>query len=50
MDLRANLAVKAQAIRAELPHMRLDAEPSLMSVEEKDQAAKTLRDLLDRLR
>lgn len=49
IDLRANLAATRRAIRAELPHLRLDAEPELMSADERDQAATALRDALHRL-
>jgi PAS domain S-box-containing protein len=35
-------------IRAELPHLRLDADPALMSAEERDQAAAALRQALHR--
>ena len=33
-----------RAVRAELPHLRLEAEPELMSADERDQAATALRD------
>ena len=49
VDLRTNLAAGRRAIRAELPHLRLDAEPALMSADERDQAATALRDALDRI-
>ena len=48
IDLKTNLVVKAEAISAELPHLRLQAEPGLMSAEERCEAVKTLRELLDR--
>jgi adenylate cyclase len=49
VDLQDNLAEDPRVVRAELPHMRLDAQPGLMSADERGQAARTLRDLLDRL-
>ncbi|WP_202334242.1 MULTISPECIES: adenylate/guanylate cyclase domain-containing protein [unclassified Mesorhizobium] len=50
VDLRANLAARAQPILAELPHLKLRAEPGLMSAKERGEATKTLRDLLERLK
>jgi hypothetical protein len=35
-------------IHAELPHLRLEADPELMSAEERDQAAAALRQALSR--
>jgi adenylate cyclase len=49
VDLIANLAASRRAIRAELPHLRLEAEPELMSIDERNRAAAALRDALDRL-
>jgi C4-dicarboxylate-specific signal transduction histidine kinase len=49
VDLKSNLATKAQAVTTQLPHLRVQAEPGLMSTKERDEAAKALRDLLDRL-
>jgi C4-dicarboxylate-specific signal transduction histidine kinase len=49
VDLKNNLVTKAQAVTAELPHLRVQAEPGLMSAKERDEAVKALRDLLDRL-
>ena len=49
IDLKANLVATDRAVRTELPHLRLEAEPELMSAEERDQAATALRDVLDRL-
>src|SRR4029079_16758790 len=37
VDLRANLVAEARAVCAELPHMRLEAEPGLMSADERSQ-------------
>jgi PAS domain S-box-containing protein len=49
VDLKSNLAAGDVAIRAQLPHLRLELEPHLMSADERDQAATTLRRALDRL-
>ena len=49
VDLKANLAETSRAVRTELPHLRLEAEPALMSAEERGAAAKTLREFADRL-
>ena len=49
VDLKANLAAGRGAIRAELPHLRLEIEPDLMSAEQRDQAAAALRQALDRV-
>ncbi len=49
VDLKTNLAVGDVAIRTQLPHLRLEVEPHLMSAEERDQAATALRLALDRL-
>jgi hypothetical protein len=47
VDLRA--ADRAARLRSELPHLKLDADPELMSVEERRQAAAVLQDALQRL-
>jgi adenylate cyclase len=50
IDLKANLAAAGTApVRAELPHLKLHAEPGLMSSKERDEASRTLRNLLDQL-
>jgi class 3 adenylate cyclase/PAS domain-containing protein len=49
LDLKANLVAVRSAVRTELPHLRLEVEPDLMSVEERNQAATALREALDRL-
>ncbi|CAN7309221.1 PAS-domain containing protein [Pararhizobium sp. LjRoot238] len=49
LDLKANLVAARSAVRTELPHLRLEAEPELMSVDERNQAATALREALDRL-
>ncbi len=50
IDLKANLVDTRRAVRTELPHLRLEAEPELMSADERGQAATALRDALDQLR
>ena len=49
VDLKANLAATCGAFRAELPHLKLEGEPELMSTEERSQAVAVVRDLLERL-
>jgi hypothetical protein len=49
VDLKANLAAARRAIRTELPHLRLEAEPELMSAGERDEAAAMLRKLAEQL-
>lgn len=49
IDLKANLAAGDVAIRTQLPHLRLELEPHLMSTEERGQAAAALRQALDRV-
>jgi PAS domain S-box-containing protein len=49
IDLRANLAAGDVAIRTQLPHLRLELEPHLMSADERGQAAAALRQALDRV-
>ncbi|RWM23517.1 MAG: HAMP domain-containing protein [Mesorhizobium sp.] len=49
LDLMANMVAARSAVRTVLPHLRLEAEPELMSADERDQAANALRDVLDRL-
>ncbi|UVC18501.1 adenylate/guanylate cyclase domain-containing protein [Mesorhizobium onobrychidis] len=49
LDLKANLVAAGSAVRTELPHLRLEAEPELMSAGEREEAATALRDVLDRL-
>jgi adenylate cyclase len=46
---RADLAAHAAAVHAELPHMRLDADPQLMSLGEREEATQILRRLLNQL-
>ena len=40
---------ETERIRSELPHLKLDADPELMSAEERQQAAALLQDALQRL-
>ena len=49
IDLKANLAAGDVAIRTQLPHLRLELEPHLMSADERGQAAAALRQALDRV-
>ena len=49
IDLRVNLAAGDVAIRTQLPHLRLELEPHLMSADERGQAAAALRQALDRV-
>jgi adenylate cyclase len=49
VDLKTNLAAARRVIRTELPHMRLEVEPELMSVSERDEAVATLRDAAEQL-
>jgi hypothetical protein len=43
VDLKANRAANEHGARTILPHLRLEAEPYLMSPAERDEAAKALR-------
>jgi hypothetical protein len=47
VDVRAD--ERAGRLRSELPHLRLDAEPELMSADERRQAAALLQETLERL-
>jgi class 3 adenylate cyclase len=49
VDIRADLAAARRTIRAELPHLKLDVEPELMSDEERGKASATLRAALNEL-
>jgi adenylate cyclase len=49
VDLKTDLASVRRAIRAELPHLKLDVEPELMSDEERGKASAALRAALDEL-
>jgi class 3 adenylate cyclase len=49
VDLHENLEREEQAIRAELPHLKLDANASLMSAEQRRRAATALREAANRL-
>jgi class 3 adenylate cyclase len=49
VDLKQNLAVDETAIRTHFPHLTVEMEPHLMSADEREQAASTLRQALDRL-
>ena len=49
IDLKANLVDSRCAVRAELPHLRIDARPELMSADERSAAAAALRKMADQL-
>jgi hypothetical protein len=49
VDLKANRAANEHGVRTNLPHLRLEAEPYLMSPAERDEAANALRRVLKRL-
>jgi len=49
VDLYANMSDGAQPIRAALPHLKLEADPSVMSAEERAQAIQMLRAAAERL-
>ncbi|MGH0347510.1 adenylate/guanylate cyclase domain-containing protein [Sinorhizobium meliloti] len=49
VDFKANLTKGCSSIRTELPHLRIGAEPELMSTGEREVAVTALRETLDRL-
>jgi class 3 adenylate cyclase len=49
VDLKSNRSEGRRVIRAELPHLRLDAQPELMSADERAGAAAALREAADQL-
>jgi class 3 adenylate cyclase/HAMP domain-containing protein len=49
IGLHADTAEAAQCIRSDLPHLKLEAEPELMSADERRQAAALLQEALQRL-
>ncbi|AEH82458.1 adenylate/guanylate cyclase domain-containing protein [Sinorhizobium meliloti] len=49
VDFKANLTTGCSSIRTELPHLRIEAEPELMSTGEREVAVTALRETLDRL-
>jgi len=50
IDLKANLATDEAKVRAQLPHLKVEMEPHLMSADERAEAESALRRALDRLR
>jgi adenylate cyclase len=50
VDFKANLAAGCETIHTELPHLKLDAEPELMSTSEREEAVMALCEALKRLR
>lgn len=49
VDFKANLTADNDAIHEKLPHLRLDAEPELMTTREREAAVAALREALSRL-
>jgi class 3 adenylate cyclase len=49
VDLRSRFAASRPAIRTELPHLRLEADPERMSADERVQAAAALREAANRM-
>ncbi len=49
VDLYANLGAARKPLRAELPHLKLDADPERMSIEEREHAITVFREALRRL-
>ncbi len=49
VDFKAKLTKGCSSIRTELPHLRIEAEPELMSTGEREVAVTALRETLDRL-
>ncbi|OAP39963.1 guanylyl cyclase [Sinorhizobium glycinis] len=49
VDFRTNLTAACDEIHKELPHLKLDVEPDLMSSGEREEAAATLREALSKL-
>jgi adenylate cyclase len=49
VDLHANLGGVREPLRAELPHLKLDADPERMSLDERRQAAAILQETLARM-
>jgi PAS domain S-box-containing protein len=49
VDLRSRLTASRPAIRTELPHLRLEADPERMSADERVQAAAALREAANRM-
>jgi adenylate cyclase len=49
VDLKANLRTSPPPLRAELAHLRVEAQPELMSADEREEAAAALRKIADQL-
>ncbi len=49
VDLKSRLAVSRSAIGAELPHLKIEVKPELMSALERDQAVAALRETANQL-
>lgn len=50
VDVRANLAATRSAILTELPHLRIEADPEMMTSDERNEAATAIQDVLNQLR
>ena len=49
IDLKVNLGTSPPPLRAELAHLRVEAQPELMSADEREEAAAALRKIADQL-
>ena len=49
IDLKVNLRISPPPLRAELAHLRVEAQPELMSADEREEAAAALRTIADQL-
>ncbi|MFL5197670.1 MAG: PAS-domain containing protein [Microvirga sp.] len=49
VDLKVNLGTSPPPLRAELAHLRVEAQPELMSADEREEAAAALRKIADQL-
>src|SRR5215210_4152378 len=49
VDLKVNLRISPPPLRAELAHLRVEAQPELMSADEREEAAAALRKIADQL-
>jgi hypothetical protein len=49
VDLKVNLGTSPPPLRAELAHLRVEAQPELMSADEREEAVAALRKIADQL-
>ena len=49
VDLKSRLAVSLPVINTELPHLKIELKPELMSADERDQAVAALREAANQL-